>query len=235
MATVVLFDIDGTLVTTAGGARQALLDAVSAQFGDAAGFDFSFGGMTDRGIFRKGMRQRGMDVDDPRMDAQIDALIADYLPRLERLLAAASVHRLLPGAGELARAAATWRGVAAGIGTGNVRAGAALKLRPFGLNEVLTFGGFGCDAEQRAELIAAGHRRGAARLGVSVAEARLVIVGDTPLDVLAARANGGLTLAVATGGASRAELQASGAEVVVDQLDEAHVLAALAALADYRP
>jgi len=86
MATVVLFDIDGTLVTTAGGARQALLDAISAQFGDSAGFDFSFGGMTDRGIFRKGLRQRGMDVDDPRMDAQIDALIADYLPRLERLL-----------------------------------------------------------------------------------------------------------------------------------------------------
>ncbi len=231
MATVVLFDIDGTLVTTAGGARQALLDAVAARFGDPGGFDFSFGGMTDRGIMRRGLRQRGVDVDDPRIDGLIDELIADYLPRLERLLASAAVHRLLPGAGELARAAAGWRGVAAGLGTGNVREGATLKLRPFGLHEVLPFGGFGCDAEDRAALIAAGHRRGAERLGVPVAEARLVIVGDTPLDVAAARANGGFTLAVATGASSRAELVACGAEAVVDRLDEPHVLAALASLA----
>lgn len=239
MAAVILFDIDGTLVTTAGGARQALLDAVTAQLGDPSGFDFSFGGMTDRGIMRRGLRHRGLAGDDPGVDhaaveARIDALIADYLPRLERLLATTPVHRLLPGAGELARAAATWSGVAAGLGTGNVRHGATLKLRPFGLHEVLPFGGFGCDAELRADLIAAGHRRGAARLGVPLEQARLVIVGDTPLDVQAARANGGVTLAVATGSSSRAELQASGAEVVVDRLDEPHVRAALAELAGVR-
>lgn len=223
MATVLLYDIDGTLVTTAGGARRALLDAVAERFGDAEGFDFSFGGMTDRGIFRRGLQRRGVAVDD----ALIDGLIAAYLPRLAEALAAAPVHRLLPGAEALVRASATWPGVANGLGTGNVEVGARLKLRPFGIDHLLPFGGFGCDAEERAELIAAGHRRGAARLGVPVAAARLVVVGDTPHDVAAARANGGVTLAVATGGASRAELEATGAEVVVDSLAGPDVAAAL--------
>lgn len=226
MATVLLYDIDGTLVTTDGGARQALLDTIIAHYGDDAGFDFGFGGMTDRGIFRRGLEQRGVPVEEELLDR----LIADYLPRLESVLARATVHRLLPGALEMVRASVGWSGVAAGLGTGNVEAGARMKLRPFAVDALLPFGGFGCDAELRAELIAAGHRRGAERLGLPVEQTRLVVVGDTVHDIEAARANGGVTLAVATGRTSHEALVAGGAEVVVHRLDDVGALAALARL-----
>lgn len=226
MTTVLLYDIDGTLVTTAGGARDALLATIRERYGDDEGFDFGFGGMTDRGIFRKGLLRRGEWVDE----ALIDALIEGYLPRLDAWLARAAVHALLPGAEAMVRASVGWSGVAAGLGTGNVEAGARMKLRPFAIDALLPFGGFGCDAELRSELIAAGHRRGAARLGLPVEATHLVVVGDTAHDIAAARANGGVTLAVATGKTPRAELVAAGAEVVVDQLDEAGAIDALRAL-----
>ena len=226
MQTVLLYDIDGTLVTTAGAARQALLDVAMARFGDISGFDFGFGGMTDRGILRRGLRAVGVELDEALFTAVLD----DYLGCLAGCLQRAAVHKLLPGAEAMVHASVGWAGVANGLGTGNIEAGARLKLAKFSVDALLPFGGFGCDAEDRAGLIAVGKARGAARLGVNIDDVHLVIVGDTPFDVEAARANGGVTLAVASGGATRQALVEAGAEVVVDSLDDAGALGALARL-----
>lgn len=218
---IVLFDIDGTLITTVGGARAALEGAVVRHLGDASAFaSFSFGGMTDRGIFRRGLE--AMDVEPTR--ALVDALIADYLAALPAALAAGPRWRLHAGAERLVRAAAAAEHVAAGLGTGNVEAGARAKLAPFGLNPLLRFGGFGCDAEARSALIAAGAARGAAQLGLPVTACALTIVGDTVHDIRAAHANGGRCVAVATGGVSAATLEAAGADVVLPSLDHPSAL-----------
>jgi phosphoglycolate phosphatase-like HAD superfamily hydrolase len=124
---------------------------------------------------------------------------------------------VLPGVLELLDALEGSRGVALGLGTGNIEAGARIKLTPARLSERFAFGGFGCDAEDRAELLEAGARRGAAALGAARARCRVVIIGDTPLDVAAAHAIGAECLAVATGNFDVDALQ--GAERVVERLD----------------
>src|SRR5262249_35798153 len=87
-----------------------------------------------------------------------------------------------------------------------VREGAKIKLGRARLFERFAFGGFGCDAEDRAELLAVGAARGAARKGARMEECRLVVIGDTPRDIAAAKAIGAESIAVATGPFSPTEL-----------------------------
>ncbi len=248
MAVVILFDIDGTLVTSGGVARQALVGGACQVLGDVTlpnervrdAFDFGYGGMTDRAIVRLGLHRllaastelpaRASDL-LAASEATIDAVLAAYLPRLRAALSATpSPLRLLPGAAELVAFARALPGVEVGLGTGNVREGARAKLDPFGLYDAMPFGGFGCDAEAREDLIGAGWRRGAERLGVPTAAAGLVIVGDTERDIDAARAHGGLTLGVATGSVDADTLRRHGAEEVTERLDGPAVGAQLTAL-----
>lgn len=194
--TVLLFDLDGTLVTTGGAGRRAIERALEAH-GAHGATGFSFAGMTDRAIVRRGLVNAG------RLPSEelIDVVLGDYLPALEDEVVAADPRRYLVHDGvhaALDLAMAT-PGVAVGLGTGNIERGARIKLRRVGLAERFTFGGFGCDAEDRAELLRAGARRGAERLGTSLESCRIVVIGDTPLDITAAGAIGAESLAVATG------------------------------------
>jgi phosphoglycolate phosphatase-like HAD superfamily hydrolase len=191
---VLLFDIDGTLLDSGGAGRRAIDRAFERLHGrrDACA-SFSFGGMTDRAIARAGLVAIGAAV----TAEAIDGLIAAYLEALAEEL---PPSRAIVHAGvEAALDAASASGAAVGLGTGNVRPGARLKLARVGLAERFAFGGFGCDHEVRSELLRAGVARGAALLGAPVAECRMVIIGDTPKDVAAAQAIGAESLAVATG------------------------------------
>jgi len=194
--TVVLFDIDGTLLES-GGAGRAAMAAAFEQLCDRADAcaNISFGGMTDRAIARQGLLAVGEQVDEIR----IDQLVAAYLAQLEHTLPRYP-HRVMPGVNALLDLLAARTNLALGLGTGNVRAGAFAKLRTASLDGYFAFGGFGCDAEDRGELLRAGARRGAERVGVSLDECRVVVIGDTPKDVAAARAIGAEVVAVATGG-----------------------------------
>ena len=160
--TVLLFDIDGTLVTTGGVGRRALEQAFDQAYGrkDACAH-FSFGGMTDRAIARQGLAA----IDVEPTPERIEALLALYVRELEAEVARADmrrylVHRGVPEA--LAAAEARGAGFAMGLGTGNIREGARVKLQRVGLHERFRFGGFGCDHEDRPTLIRHGAERGAA-------------------------------------------------------------------------
>lgn len=223
--TIVLYDVDGTLITTGGAGRRALEVAFEEAFARSGIFDFSFAGMTDRAIVRGGLRASGLDEDD----ANLERVMAVYLDVLRREVAAA--ERYFVHAGIIRSIEAlldAGSGFAVGLGTGNVEAGARIKLDRAQLNDYFAFGGFGCDAEDRAELIAAGARRGAERLGEPLDRCRLVIVGDTPKDAAAAHANGGECIAVATGGCTRQQLDACGARWVLDDLAAVDILDLLA-------
>jgi phosphoglycolate phosphatase-like HAD superfamily hydrolase len=117
--------------------------------------------------------------------------------------------------------------VAVGLGTGNIEAGARIKLARADLNRHFPFGGFGSDAEDRPALLRAGAARGAARLGRAAEACDVLVIGDTPLDVAAAHSIGARCLAVATGGATRAELAAAGADYLVGSMAESGALDAL--------
>ena len=103
-------------------------------------------------------------------------------------------------------------GFAVGLGTGNVREGARIKLARVGLADRFAFGGFGCDHENRVELIRQGARGGADRLGVPVASCRVVIIGDTPKDVDAAKGIGAECIGVGTGQYTPEALLEAGAD-----------------------
>lgn len=222
---VLLFDIDGTLVDTGGAGRRAIEAAFEEAHGrrDACSH-FSFDGMTDRAIARRGLEVVGAEA----TDAAIDLLLATYLRHLSREVAATDDARYVvhPGMREAVQAG-LGAGAAVGLGTGNVEAGARVKLGRVGLSEAFAFGGFGDDHELRPELIRRGAERGAARLGVALAEARVVVIGDTPKDIAAAQAMGAESVGVATGAWSAAQLAEVGATWAWDSLAEDGAIAAL--------
>ncbi len=226
--TIVLFDVDGTLVTTPGCGRRALERAFAARYGASAVLrDVRLDGMTDRGIARAGLSALGEVATGAAAEAAIDAVLATYVPLLEEEVAATSDLHLHRGVPELLDALAAHDGIAVGLGTGNIRAGARAKLAPLGIFDRFPFGGFGCDHEDRVELLRIGAKRGASRLGAALAACRIVVVGDTPRDVVAARAIGATPIGVASSRFSVTELAASGAWRVFDDLSSDGVLAAV--------
>ncbi|UJR87204.1 HAD family hydrolase [Sandaracinus amylolyticus] len=212
--TIALFDIDGTLVSCGGAGRRSMERAfveVGART-EHAGFDF--GGMTDRAIARQGLRNAGLDDHD----AAIDALIERYLGHLALEVPRSEGYRVLPGVVDMLERLRVLDAIAIGLGTGNVEAGARVKLTRGALHDRFDFGGFGSDAEDRAQLLAIGADRGAARLGRARSECRVVVIGDTPRDVSAAIAIGAECLAVGTGTHGAESLARVGAHVAVDDL-----------------
>jgi phosphoglycolate phosphatase-like HAD superfamily hydrolase len=191
--TVLLFDIDGTLISTDGVGRRAFERAIALRTGLRGACGFSFAGMTDRAIARAGIEAAGRTA----TEAEIDAAIAAYVELLAEEIGAAAcrIHAGVVAAIEAAARA----GAAIGLGTGNVREGARLKLGRAGLYERFAFGGFGCDHERREEILRVGAARGAAALGAPVEACRVVVIGDTPRDIAAAQAIGAECVAVATG------------------------------------
>jgi phosphoglycolate phosphatase-like HAD superfamily hydrolase len=213
---LVLFDIDGTLLDTGGAGREAMRLAFAEVAGDPdACAHFSFAGMTDRAIAREGLRAAGR----PTGDADLDALLEAYLRHLGPALARRP-GRALPGAAQAVETTRAWPRAVVGLGTGNVRRGAFAKLEACALGGRFELGGFGCDAEDRAALLWRGVERGAARAGEVPERCAVVVVGDTPRDVAAARAIGALAVAVATGGHDAEALSACGADRVLASLED---------------
>jgi phosphoglycolate phosphatase-like HAD superfamily hydrolase len=215
-----LFDVDGTLLSAAGAGRRALERAFAAHCGTPEPLrDIQFNGMTDPGIVRAGMERLGRDADA----ALIAAILDDYLALLPDELAATAGPQVYPGVATLLETLVAEAHLAVGLGTGNVQGGARLKLAAAGLEGYFGFGGFGSDHEDRAELLRIGAARGAARLGAAPADCRVLVIGDTPRDVAAARAIGAATLAVTTGGFSAETLRGAGATWTVADLTDAAV------------
>ncbi len=213
--TIFLFDIDGTLVSTGGAGTRAMGWAFDSVHGRRDACDgFSLGGMTDRAIIRKALHTIGARDDEPAIDRVLDA----YLSRLKLEMQAAPDARVLPGVHDALDLVSARQELAVGLGTGNVRQGAEIKLGALGLMERFDFGGFGNDHEDRGALLAAGARRGAQKLGREAADCRVLVIGDTPRDVLAARAIGAQCLAVATGPFALDVLRGTDADWIVPDL-----------------
>ena len=210
---VYLFDLDGTLLRAGGAGARALTAVFAARHGVAdACRGVRFAGRTDPSIVAE-MFATALGR-APTAEEQ-DALLADYVLALERELAARTTSIALPGADAVLAWLRARPEVRLAVATGNIAAGARLKLARAGLDHHFACGGYGCDSAVRAELVA----RAAERAGAAPGDT-LVVVGDTVLDIEAAHANGALCVAVTTGGDDRATLAAAGADLVLDSLAE---------------
>jgi phosphoglycolate phosphatase len=201
MTTVYLFDIDQTLLRSDGVARAAMERVFYALYDRPRAFDgIDFAGRTDRAILRDAYaRYLPHLAGDP---AEIARFRDRYVAELATALRDTRVT-VLPGVPALLDALEQRPDVVLGLGTGNFRATARLKLGAAGLDGRFVDGGFADDAEERAAVIAAGAQRLLRRIA---GRATVWVVGDSPHDIAAARANGLYVAAVATGSFSPATL-----------------------------
>jgi phosphoglycolate phosphatase len=206
--TVLLFDVDGTLVTTCGAGRRAIERAFEMRHGTKEILSFSFGGMTDKAIVRNALQALGLSfASETDLEKEMDATLAFYLEVLADEVGRTRIriHDGMEHAMDMADARSA--DVALGLGTGNIRKGAEIKLGSVNIYHRFSFGGFGDDSIDRPTLLMAGARRGAEKLGVPIEDCRVVVIGDTPKDIAAAKAIGADSIAVATGMHDVAELK----------------------------
>jgi len=216
---LVLWDVDGTLLRAGGLAGSAFDSAVEAVVGrPAGGHGVLFSGKTDPQIAREILAV--LDIGD-----QADGHLPGILAELERTLSAGREEmrakgRVLPGVTELLDALRD-SGAVQTVLTGNTAANASVKIDAFGLRPWLDLevGAFGSDHADRNALVPVAVRRVEARYG-PVDRSRTWVIGDTPFDAMCARAGGVRCLLVATGRGPRGDLEAAGADQVVDDLTD---------------
>lgn len=218
---LVLFDIDGTLLSAGGAGRRAIERALVEVFGTSGPAEHRFDGKTDPQIVRELMRLAGHG--DARIERDMQGSLARYAELLPEELAAPGPvpPRLYPGVSELLDALEARDDVVLGLLTGNLRPGAAAKLRSVGLDpDRFVVGAFGSDHETRAELPAIARQRARELLGLTISGEDVVVIGDTPADIACGASLGVRAIGVATGHYSVAELSACGPAAVFPDLSE---------------
>jgi phosphoglycolate phosphatase-like HAD superfamily hydrolase len=224
----VLFDIDGTLLSTGGVSARCLGEALLEVFGTKGpieGFDYS--GKTDPQIVRELMRGAGKP--EAEIERTRPLALERYADRLRATLRPEHV-RPKPGVAELLLALAEDARVRLGLLTGNLEACARVKLEPLAVNGYFDFGAYGSDHEDRYLLPAVAVGRAHAATGLSFAGEEIVIVGDSIHDVLCGRSLGVRAVAVATGRTDIATLRSHApAAVLEDFSDTGRALAAIVA------
>jgi len=210
LAKLFLFDVDKTLVDSRGAGGRAMNLAFAQLFGIDQGFaGIDFAGRTDTAIFRDAVGVHRLDGHFPALLARFQEAYYSMLPST---LAEVQAYAL-PGVRELLAGLQAAPGAFLGLATGNFREAARLKLGRFGLYDLFQAGGYADDSEDRAELVAVAIERLAEVSGEDGLR-EVYIIGDTPLDIAAAQANGARSVAVATGFFSADQLTAAGAGLV---------------------
>lgn len=196
---VVLFDIDGTLLSAGGAGRRAVEATLARVFGTPVPAGVPFDGKTDPQIVRELLLLA--DVPGDAVDAHLPRALDLYLELLHQELAQQDPSRIVhAGVPDLLEALEERDDVLLGLLTGNLERGAAAKLGAVGLDPTrFRVGAYGSDHASRAELPAIARERAATMLGREVNGADLVILGDTPADMSCGQGIGARAIGVATG------------------------------------
>lgn len=222
---LVLFDIDGTLISCGSQVGRLFLSVLEQTFGthgDTGACNFA--GKTDPRIVHDLLSTAGLDRKE--IETGLPAFRSRYLPLLEQQLDVRGM-KLFAGVRELLGTLGARADTTLGLVTGNWRRGARAKLERFDLNRYFAFGAFGDDGIDRNDLPPIAIERARSATGWEYRRDRVWIVGDTPADVECGKAHGLGVLAVATGHWGRRELEVAGADRVVGSLAERGVCSVL--------
>ncbi len=215
---LVLFDIDGTLLSAGGISARCLGGVLVEAFGTNGYLDgYDYSGKTDPQIVRELMRGAGFT--DAEIDRRLPDTLAKYAARLAEALRPEHV-RPKPGIAALVEALAALPQVTLGLLTGNLEPCARTKLAPLDLNQRFGFGAYGSDAEDRQQLPAVAVERALAKTGQRFAGKAVVIVGDSIHDVRCGRSLGVRAVAVATGQTAMSVLGAEGPDRLVQDFTD---------------
>ncbi|NQT33639.1 HAD hydrolase-like protein [bacterium] len=204
-ATLLIWDVDGTLTDSAGLTRVAFEKAFEGIYGISGSTKgiMPFG-RTDPQIFREMLRNSDLHGDDfPEQFRKFGIQATHYL---EKELQASNKPRLHHGVRELLDLLAVEDDVFMALGTGNIERNARLKLEKHSISHLFPVGGFGSDDEDRTTLIKIAFLRSKDYFSIDFAEINTWVIGDTYFDIKCGNNIGANTIAVATGNASEAEL-----------------------------
>ncbi len=226
MRRLLLFDIDGTLVS-GGPAKTAFHTALLETFETAGPIEVhEFAGKTDPQIARELLEHAGLSTE--AIDEGLPHLFRRYLEQLEARLPADPVT-ILPGVVALMDALSHLEDVALGLVTGNIAGGAELKLGNAGLYHHFQMGAFGSDSEERNHLPGVALDRAEATWGLRFPVDDVLVIGDTPRDLECGLAHDVRTVGVATGRYEAGALQDAGAHHVVEDFQDTRALTELLA------
>jgi phosphoglycolate phosphatase-like HAD superfamily hydrolase len=213
---LILFDVDGTLLSTDGRAGAALGLAMRETFGTAGPIEgYGFAGKTDPQIVHELLGRAGLTRTE--VAAGLPEVFERYCEHLTRTLSPANT-RPLAGVLALLEALEESPDLALGLLTGNIERGAAIKLAAAGIDGRFPVGAFGSDDEDRNRLVPVARERARERWRQDFPGTRTVVIGDAEADVRCARAGGALAVAVASGTTPRGALAALAPDVLLDSL-----------------
>lgn len=212
--------MDGTLLLSGGAGARALNIAFERIYGIPNAMRHVHPhGKTDELIVQEMFRSHlGRCGSEP----EVNALLERYLEILPTTVRDSRNFHLMPGIPGLLSYLRSRKDVFMGLGTGNIEEGARIKLSRGGLNRFFSFGGFGSDSGDRAELLEVGFQRGEEIILKEYPRKSIVrwVIGDTWRDVSAGRECGAKTIAVATGGDSLYELASASPDFLFATLED---------------
>jgi phosphoglycolate phosphatase-like HAD superfamily hydrolase len=218
VATVLLFDIDGTLVLTGGAGGRAMTRAFEDLFAIPEAFrGMPLPGRTDSWILADAVEAHGIPRDSPYLGRFQDI----YFRHLTRELAHPGPGKaVMPGIRELLDVLSSRDDVYLALLTGNFEEAARIKLEYFDLWRYFECGAFGDDAPDRNRLLPRALKRIAECGGPDVLPSDSIVIGDTPLDIACAAAGGARSIGVATGSYDVNALKQAGADIVFPDLSD---------------
>lgn len=206
MKTLLLWDIDGTLIDSGGAGERGLKLSLKREFGiddDLSWLEYF--GRTDVWIARHILEHHFGRASSTDIQRFLDGYLKGLCEEMPNPRA-----QLLPGIAEIVSHVARQPNLAQGLLTGNLQRGAQIKLGHFALWMPFPFGAFADDAEDRNELGPYALRRAAARHNHHFTPDNVFVIGDTPHDIACGKAIGARTIAVATGRFSLDQLRSHG-------------------------
>ena len=220
---LLLFDIDGTLITSGGAGENALKDSLKERFGvddDLKGINFA--GATDSNISRAILENNGITATTENIAVLLDGYLHFLRQRLPH-----HQGRVLPGIITLLDRLKGHQSCVLALLTGNLGRGAEIKLGHFGVWDYFEFGAFADDHHDRNELGKFARARALERHGEEFPPERIFVIGDTPRDIECGRAIGAKTVAIATGTYSRTELAGHQPDFLFDDFSDTEAVLAV--------
>lgn len=214
---LILFDIDGTILSVKKGIARKIFQKTLSELFDICIEDHhlpGFSGMTDLSIVGEIASNAGI----PHI-ADYDEVWQNLFPKFQEQLTAETVQ-LLPGISQLIASLDARNDCALGLVTGNFRENAFLKLDVHDLGTYFNFGAYGCDRANRNELPAIALQRAEQLYNQKFTPERTLVIGDTAKDVLCAKASGMKSVAVATGGENMNQIMSLEPDLVLDSFAE---------------
>jgi phosphoglycolate phosphatase len=217
MKKLVVFDVDSTLIDSGQAGRRAWNRVFRAEFAIRDAFqNIRMDGKTDIQILKEGLSAHQLQPEQ----ILIRSITSRYLEILESEIQNPGAH-VLAGVSELLEQLTADGKFGVGLLTGNLEAGARIKLSPFGLDRYFNVGAFGSDHEDRTKLLPIVVKKFIQKTGSHIGFGDCVVVGDTPRDVACAKPYGAQAIAVATGIYTVEDLLKAGADHVLKDLREA--------------